>query len=95
MRQATAIIGSTTDHGGVIITGSPEVECEGSKVARCGDLHICPIEGHGITPIVTAAPGAFSNGQAMARVGDATFCGAIIQTGCDTVTGNDTIQPCA
>ena len=38
-------------------------------VARKGDLHRCPIPGHGTTEIITGSP-SFVEGQPVARVGD-------------------------
>lgn len=90
MSRKMAILGSITDHGGVIITGSDDVRaCDGTKVARCGDLHACPLPGHAVNAIVTCDPLAFANGEGIARVGDLTACGARIITGCETVFGSE------
>lgn len=50
-------------------------------VARVGDMHVCPIPGHGTTPIVSGSPLAECDGQKVARVGDKTGCGATIVVG--------------
>ncbi|MBV1711332.1 MAG: PAAR domain-containing protein, partial [Desulfomicrobium sp.] len=48
---------------------------------RMGDLHVCPIPGHGVTPIVTGSFDTITEGLPNARIGDITACGAIIVTG--------------
>ena len=85
MGQPFALLGSTTDHGGVVITASPDVHACGIKVARCGDKHACPIPGHGVTEIVVCDPKVFSNRVGVARIGDKAGCGATITVGCATV----------
>ncbi|WP_251048173.1 PAAR domain-containing protein [Halomonas sp. ISL-56] len=42
-------------------------------VARKGDLHRCPIPGHGTTEIVSGSPSQVE-GQPVARVSDKTGC---------------------
>ena len=74
-------LGDTSNHGGVIITASENVFVNGIRVARKGDLHFCPIPGHGTTEIVTGSPDTFANGQAVARVGDTCGCGASLNLG--------------
>ncbi len=82
---AAARLGDTTNHGGVIITASPDVYVDGIKIARVGDSHSCPISGHGVTSIVTGSSKSFANNKKVARVGDSVGCGAIIITGSPTV----------
>ena len=72
-------IGDRSSHGGVIITGSPNVIDEGQRSARIGDLHVCPI--HGITPIITGSPKTVVNNRKNARVTSVCACGAVIITG--------------
>jgi len=72
--SSQARLGDISSHGGVIITGASRTLDNGMPVARMGDLHVCPIPGHGVTPIVT-------EGLPNARIGDITACGAIIVTG--------------
>jgi len=78
MPRNQARLGDTTNHGGVIITSAKYTTCNGILVARKGDLHACPIPGHGITQIVTGSPDTFTEGRANARIGDKTGCGASI-----------------
>lgn len=49
--------------------------------ARLGDKHVCPIPGHGTTPIVSASADTSINFMGVARVGDDCGCGAVITTG--------------
>lgn len=49
-------------------------------IARKGDLHSCPIQGHGATEIVSGSPSQVE-GRPVARVGDKTGCGATIIQG--------------
>lgn len=79
-RQAR--IGDSGSHGGVIITGSPDLIVDGSPCARITDIYACPI--HGPNPIVQGAPYSLANGLLMARIGDHTACGAVIISGSET-----------
>ncbi|MCE8003438.1 MULTISPECIES: PAAR domain-containing protein [Halomonadaceae] len=54
-------------------------------IARKGDLHRCPIPGHGVTEIVSGSPSQVE-GQPVARVGDKTGCGATIIEGASSST---------
>jgi uncharacterized Zn-binding protein involved in type VI secretion len=76
-----ARIGDVTDHGGVIVTGAGKTIVEGVPTARIGDLHVCPIPGHGTNPIVTGAGKMVVEGAPTARIGDMTACGATIVSG--------------
>ncbi|MCK2094539.1 PAAR domain-containing protein [Thauera aromatica] len=50
-------------------------------VARLGDMHVCPIPGHGKSPITSASPDTEINFLKAARVGDICGCGAAITVG--------------
>lgn len=77
-----ARLGDKSDHGGQIITASSKSPAEGPMIARKGDLHSCPIPGHGITPIVAnTSPDTYVEGAQMAMVGSICGCGAVIITG--------------
>lgn len=47
-------------------------------IARTGDLHFCPLPGHGVTPIVTGEPWVTVAGQSVACTDDETGCGAAL-----------------
>jgi len=81
MARPQARMGDITSHGGVIITGALRTTLNGRPVARMGDLHVCPILGHGVTPIVTGSLDTTTEGKPNARIGDITACGALIATG--------------
>ena len=76
-----ARLGDRTDHGGTIITGASKRVNEGSPTARVGDLHACPLPGHGVNPIVTGSASVICEGAPVARIGDTTACGAKIVSG--------------
>jgi uncharacterized Zn-binding protein involved in type VI secretion len=81
MARPQARLGDISSHGGIIITGAMRTVVNGMPVARFGDLHACPIPGHGITPIVTGSLDTTTEGMPNARIGDVTGCGAVIVTG--------------
>ena len=76
-----ARLGDSSTHGGTIITGASRTFVNGLPVARMGDLHSCPIPGHGVTPIITGSLTTITEGKPNARIGDVTGCGATIVTG--------------
>ncbi|NRH26739.1 hypothetical protein FEZ62_03785 [Pseudomonas sp. MS19] len=57
--------------------------------ARKGDSHVCPLPGHGTTPIISASDNVIINGDWAARVGDACGCGAVIIAGFPSIIVND------
>ncbi|MGE1152306.1 polymorphic toxin type 44 domain-containing protein [Pseudomonas kitaguniensis] len=56
--------------------------------ARLGDKHVCPLPGHGTTPIASASADININGMGAARVGDTCGCGAVITTGFPSILLN-------
>lgn len=78
---AVARKGDSSSHGGTITTGAVKTFVNGKEVARVGDLHSCPIEGHGTTPITSGSAGFRAEGAQVARVGDSVGCGAVITGG--------------
>jgi uncharacterized Zn-binding protein involved in type VI secretion len=81
MARPQARLGDISSHGGVIITGAMQTVVNGRPVARMGDLHSCPIPGHGVTSIVSGGLNTVTEGIPNARIGDVTACGAVIVTG--------------
>ena len=75
-----ALLNSSSDHGGKIITATAKFTAGGINGVVDGDLHKCPIKGHGTTPI-TGTSKVKSNGSKIVRVGDKAGCGATISTG--------------
>jgi len=72
MSKPQARLGDISNHGGVIITSAALTMVNGIPVARMGDLHSCPIKGHGVTPIVTGSFKTITEGKPNARIGDIT-----------------------
>lgn len=56
--------------------------------ARLGDKHVCPLPGHGTTPIASASADTNINFMGSARVGDSCGCGAVITTGFPSIQVN-------
>ncbi|MGY4816598.1 polymorphic toxin type 44 domain-containing protein [Pseudomonas chlororaphis subsp. piscium] len=56
--------------------------------ARLGDLHFCPLPGHGTTPIASASADVTINAMGAARVGDTCGCGAVITSGFPSILIN-------
>ncbi|OLF53103.1 polymorphic toxin type 44 domain-containing protein [Pseudomonas chlororaphis] len=56
--------------------------------ARLGDKHVCPLPGHGTTPVVAASDDININFMGAARVGDTCGCGAVITTGFPSIVLN-------
>lgn len=79
MSKPFIVIGDKTDHGGVVIQGSPTTNAGGKMIARVGDKVTCPIQGHGgVTVIVSGDPTCIIDGMPAARMGDKTACGATL-----------------
>jgi uncharacterized Zn-binding protein involved in type VI secretion len=79
--KSQARLGDRSDHGGTIITAAARTYVNGIPATRKGDLHSCPIKGHGVTAIVTGSEKTTIEGLPAARVGDRTGCGAVIISG--------------
>lgn len=73
-----ARLGDTISHGGSIIQASPDVTCNGIKVARQGDAVMCVI--HGLQSIAKGSSTVITNGKQTARLGDPITCGAVISS---------------
>lgn len=87
MAYRVARLNDTSNHGGIIISASGNVKANGVGVARVGDLHSCPISGHGTTSLshVTATGAWNVNGRQAINEGDIAACGAVINTGSPNV----------
>ena len=72
-------------HGGVIFIGNGQFTINGVKTCVNGDIHHCPIFGHGNTPVSATTLTTFSGGKKVIKAGDLAGCGAIM-TGSPTVT---------
>jgi len=80
-----ARVGDGSDHGGMILGPcSPTLTADGIAVARAGDLHSCPLAGHGITALTGTAI-VTADGKNCVRIGDTAGCGAAISQGSPTL----------
>lgn len=73
--------GDASNHGGTIITSASYELVNGRLVARVGDLHSCPIRGHGVTQIINGSGNFKCEGNITAVIGSKTGCGATITGG--------------
>jgi uncharacterized Zn-binding protein involved in type VI secretion len=74
------LVGDSTDHGGKVITGSPNHDVDGKAIARLGDKVECPQcypggKPHGINKIITAHSTVTVDGIPVAVHGSSTECG--------------------
>lgn len=74
------VVGDSTDHGGKVISGSPNRDIDGKAIARLGDKVECPQyypggRPHGINKIITAHNAVTVDGIPVAVHGCATECG--------------------
>jgi uncharacterized Zn-binding protein involved in type VI secretion len=81
-----AIVGDPTDHGGMVITGSPTHNIQGRPVARLGDLVECPQyypdgRPHGKNPIIQGSYKLMIDGQPAALHGHHSACGSTLLAG--------------
>lgn len=76
-----ARLGDTSSHGGTIISSASITFDNGILVARVGDLHSCPIPGHGVTPIINGSGNFRCESNITAVVGSTCGCGAVISSG--------------
>lgn len=83
---AIARLGDVSDHGGSIISSASKTTVDGILVARVGDLHSCPLPGHGVTAIVSGSSTYICEGAVTAVVGSVCGCGAVISSGSGTAS---------
>ena len=81
----TGRLGDGLSHGAVLITGSPNRIVNDIPVCRLGDLINCPIEGHGINPIIAINTQVFTNGEATTNFTAISQCGAQLISGSPNV----------
>lgn len=76
---AFIVLGDRTDHGGTVISADYTTDINGKYLARVGDMVACPRKScRGTFAIMGGAPDMISMGQAPARHGDKTACGAML-----------------
>lgn len=77
-------LNDASDHGGKMIQASGDYTVDGVQGCVHGDMHQCPIRGHGTTP-VSATGDSTAAGKGILRTGDKAGCGATI-TGTGSAT---------
>ncbi|RPE75863.1 PAAR domain-containing protein [Vulcaniibacterium tengchongense] len=80
MSKPFIVVGDKTDHGGTVLTGSPETDLYSKPVARVGDPVQCP-KCQGTFPIASGDASLIIDGRPVARHGDKTACGATLIAG--------------
>lgn len=78
-------LGDGSDHGGSMTSAASGFNVNGIKACVDGDIHSCPISGHGDTP-VTGTAQINSNGKRVIKTGDTAGCGAVIVGGSSNST---------
>ena len=81
MGKKVVRLGDSSSHGGRMITATGKFKINGKVVCVDGDLHQCPIIGHGVTPVSSTSGNTKSGGKYIIRIGDSAGCGAIITSG--------------
>ncbi|MFP5482245.1 MAG: PAAR domain-containing protein, partial [Gammaproteobacteria bacterium] len=76
--RAQILIGDTTSHGGVVVSGSPTTSVEGRPIARVGDMVTCPLCKPHVFPIVEGLCTFTDNYMAVALHGHKIACGATL-----------------
>ena len=71
-------LGDKSDHGGYMVSAGGKFTNRGLKGCISGDMHSCPIRGHGTTPATATSTIGTSGGKAILRSGDKAECGATL-----------------
>jgi len=79
MSRPFILVGDRLDHGGSVVSGSPQTDVDGKPVARIGDRVVC--SRHGPTTIVSGDTTVVIDGSPVARHGDKTACGGTLLAG--------------
>ncbi len=83
---AIARLNDPSDHGGYIKTATGGATADGIEIAVEGDIHHCPISGHGDTSLTAITTETIANGKKIITVGATAGCGAKINGGSPTST---------
>lgn len=83
MGKKIIVVGDSTDHGGVVISGDATRTIGGKAIARLGDNVMCPLlypnkAPHGVNPIVEGESSYLVNGIPVALEGHKTACGCAL-----------------
>lgn len=91
--RAQILLGDTTSHGGVVISGSPTTTVEGRPIARVGDLVTCPLCKPHTFQIVEGLSMLTDNYMAVALHGHKIECGAALIASAAQPPANAPIAP--
>lgn len=78
MSKGLVLLGDKTTHGGEVISASSAFTVNGKSVALVGDRVSCPVNGHGVNPIVEGASQRFCHGRAVVIDGCKCQCGCLV-----------------
>jgi uncharacterized Zn-binding protein involved in type VI secretion len=83
MAKGIILVGDTTSHGGVVLTGSATDAVDSRPMARLGDLVDCPERypggvRHGVNRIIEGDATTLLNGRPIALEGHRTECGCTL-----------------
>ena len=78
-------LGDGSSHGGTMITATGTFHVNGKQACVSGDVHACPIPGHGQSP-VTSSISLNNNGKPVIHVDCVAGCGAVMITGSGNVS---------
>ena len=84
MARPFIVVGDKLSHGGSVVSGAEHTDVAGKPVSRVTDRAVCAV--HGPTTIVSGDATVIIDGQAVAREGDSTACGATLISS-QTTTG--------
>ncbi len=77
--KPVAVLNTTSSHGGHMVSASgTKFTTPEGRVCVDGDLHQCPISGHGTTEVTGNASKSHTNGKAVALQGAVAGCGAVL-----------------
>lgn len=76
--RAIAFEGDPTDHNGYVMTATSTIFENGKRAALLGDLVYCPIDGHGVNPIVEGDETMRSDGKPLVTHLCKAACGCSI-----------------
>lgn len=85
MARSFIVLGDRTSHGGTVVSADFTTSINGKYLARVGDMTVCP-RCKGQFPITAGASTMIAMGQAPARDGDKTACGATLIASQGTTT---------
>lgn len=75
MSKGVVVLGDKTNSDGKVISASAHYSVNGKQVALVDDMVDCPIDGHGINPIVEGDPQRTVGGRAVVVDGCRCKCG--------------------